>query len=290
MKSELSPEIYQLLLKAQRSEISEAMVYKYIAKKTKNQNNKAVLLQIAEDEMAHYQVWKSYSWQEVNVNRKFVRLYIWIVRLFWVTFGLKLMESWEASAILKYKDIEQFIPEAVEIQEDELKHEQKLLGMLDETVLRYLGSIVLGLNDALVELTGVLAGLTFGFQDSKMVAFSGLITGIAAAMSMAGSEYLSTVTEKQPWINPKKASLVTGIAYIGTVFCLLLPYFLCENVYVAFGWTLVIAISIIALFNFYSSVTQGHKFRTRFLQMICISLGVACVSFVVGLVVKRFFG
>lgn len=86
----------------------------------------------------------------------------------------------------------------MEIQEDELKHEQKLLGMLDETVLRYLGSIVLGLNDALVELTGVLAGLTFGFQDSKMVAFSGLITGIAAAMSMAGSEYLSTVTEKQP--------------------------------------------------------------------------------------------
>ena len=128
--------------------------------------------------------------------------------------------------------------------------------MLDETSLHYLGSIVLGLNDALVELTGALAGFTFGFQNAQMVAFSGLITGIAAEMSMAGSEYLSTLTEKLPRVNPKKASCVTGIAYISTVILLLVPYFLCTNVYVALGVTLVIAISIIALFNFYSSVTQ----------------------------------
>jgi VIT1/CCC1 family predicted Fe2+/Mn2+ transporter len=130
--------------------------------------------------------------------------------------------------------------------------------MINEKFLRYLGSIVLGLNDALVELTGVLAGLTFGFQNSQMVAFSGLITGIAAAMSMAGSEYLSTKTENERHIQPLQAACYTGISYIGTVVFLLLPYFLCNNVYVALGCTIGIAVLIIAVFNFYSSVVQGH--------------------------------
>ena len=60
---------------------------------------------------------------------------------------------------------------------------------------RYTGSIVLGLNDALVELTGALAGLTLALQDTKLIALTGSITGIAAALSMGASEYLSTKSE-----------------------------------------------------------------------------------------------
>jgi VIT1/CCC1 family predicted Fe2+/Mn2+ transporter len=50
------------------------------------------------------------------------------------------------------------------------------------------------------------------------------------------------------------------------------------------------AILIIALFNFYSSVAQGHQFKRRFLEMVAISMGVAVVSFGVGLLVKEVFG
>jgi VIT1/CCC1 family predicted Fe2+/Mn2+ transporter len=119
------------------------------------------------------------------------------------------MEGGEHSAVFKYQDIGKILPQAVEIQREEEQHEFHLINMIDEKILHYLGSIVLGLNDALVELTGVLAGLTFGFQNTKMVAFSGLITGIAAAMSMAGSEYLSTKMENNANIRPLKASLYT---------------------------------------------------------------------------------
>lgn len=286
---QLPPEIQTLLLNAQRNEATEATVYKRISKRIKNQTNKAVLLQIAEDELRHYQIWKKYSWKDVKADKKMVFLYVMITHVFGLTFGLKLMERWEKSAILNYEWVKNIFPEGITIQHEEEQHEQKLLEMLDETVLHYLGSIVLGLNDALVELTGVLAGLTFGFQDSKMVAFSGLITGVAAAMSMAGSEFLSTTTEHQSGIDPRKASLFTGIAYIGTVILLLLPYFLCKNVFVALSFTLLIAISIIALFNFYSSIAQWHSFKKRFLQMISISLGVAFISFCVGLIVKQVF-
>ena len=200
------------------------------------------------------------------------------------------MEQGEKSAVFNYKEIAKTIPDAIKIQEEEEKHEEQLIEMLDEKGLKYMGSIVLGLNDALVELTGVLAGLTFGFQDTRLVAFSGLITGISAAMSMAGSEYLSTKESNDPHIKPKKAALYTGVAYICTVILLILPYFIFTNIYLALGTTIIIALLIIAGFNFYSSVAQGHQFKKRFLEMAAISLGVAAISFVVGIVVKQFFG
>ena len=53
--------------------------------------------------------------------------------------------------------------------------EKALLEMLDEERLKYVGSMVLGLNDALVELTGSLAGFTFAMQNTKLIALSGLI-------------------------------------------------------------------------------------------------------------------
>ena len=57
---------------------------------------------------------------------------------------------------------------AQKIAEDEERHEQKLLAILDEERLQYVGSMVLGLNDALVELTGTLAGLTLALQNTKL--------------------------------------------------------------------------------------------------------------------------
>jgi VIT1/CCC1 family predicted Fe2+/Mn2+ transporter len=97
--------------------------------------------------------------------------------------------------------------------------------LLDEELLRYAGSIVLGLNDALVELTGALAGFTLALQNTRLIALTGLITGVAAALSMAASEYLSTRSEGGGR-SPLRASLYTGTAYIITVFLLILPYLL----------------------------------------------------------------
>ena len=40
----------------------------------------------------------------------------------------------------------------------EEEHERELIALIDEERLRDMGSVVLGLNDALVEFTGMLAG------------------------------------------------------------------------------------------------------------------------------------
>jgi VIT1/CCC1 family predicted Fe2+/Mn2+ transporter len=148
---------------------------------------------------------------------------------------------------------------------------------------------VLGLNDALVELTGALAGLTLALQNTKLIALSGLITGIAASLSMAASEYLSTRSEKTGK-RPIRAAIYTGIAYITTVTLLILPYLLLDNYYIDLAISLSTAVIIIAVFNYYISVAKGESFRERFVEMAGLSLSVAAFSFVIGYFIRQWLG
>ena len=160
--------------------------------------------------------------------------------------------------------------------------------MLDEERLHYVGSMVLGLSDALVELTGTLAGLTFALADTRLVALSGLITGVSATLSMASSEFLSARSEGRS--DALKSCLYTGVAYLITVALMILPYLLLSNSVAALVIMLVIVVAEIALFNYYTAVAQDLVFKRRFLEMAGISLGVAVVSFLIGLLVKAWLG
>ncbi len=199
------------------------------------------------------------------------------------------MERDEERAQKKYADLYTEIDQAKAIAEDESDHENALLGMLDEERLRYIGSVVLGLNDALVELTGALAGLTLALQNTHLIALTGSITGIAAALSMAASEYLSTKTEGGSQ-QPLKAAFYTGTTYILTVVFLISPYLLLANYFVALACTLIAAVLIIAFFNFYISVAKDQPFKKRFAEMTILSLGVAGLSFLLGLVLRVVLG
>jgi vacuolar iron transporter family protein len=286
---QLSENIRQELLKAQRNEITEYHVYKRIAKTLPDEENRRIVEQISEDEKHHYEIWKGYTGKEVRPNKFLIWLYTTISRVFGFTFGFKLMELGEEKAQVNYEKIAEEIPEARDVIQDESDHEDKLLTMLDEESLIYAGSVVLGLNDALVELTGALAGLTFAFRDVNIIALSGLITGIAASLSMAASEYLSTRAEKTEK-DPVRAAITTGIAYVITVALLILPYLLLQNEIISLAISLTTSVVIIAVFNFYASVANDQPFGKRFLEMAGLSLGVAAFSFLVGILIRNWFG
>ncbi len=203
-------------------------------------------------------------------------------------FGIKLLERGESQAIDDYSEVSDKFTFINDIVQDEERHEDELINMIDEERLNYMGSVVLGLNDALVELTGALAGYTFAFQDTRLIALTGLITGISASFSMAASEYLSTRQEGGD--DALKSSLYTGMAYIFTVFFLVLPFMLIGNPFISLGVTLTVAVLIIFLFNYYISVAKDYYFRKRFFEMAAISLGVAGISFLIGVLVKQFIG
>ena len=279
----------QTLLEYQRNEITEHHIYSRLATTLREPENRRVLERIAADELRHYREWRKYTQQDVQPDRPRVWKYYWIGRIFGFTFGVKLMERGEKDAHANYGRLKDAIPEAAIIANEEEQHESALLQMLDEERLRYTGSMVLGLSDALVELTGALAGLTLALQNTKLIAMTGSITGIAAALSMAASEYLSTKAEKTVK-NPLRASLYTGVAYLITVLLLILPYLVATNYYLCLACSLALAVLIIALFNYYISVAKDEPFRRRFVEMAGLSLGVAAFSFVVGLVMRVFLG
>lgn len=272
----------------QRNEITEYHIYNRLAKKIKGDNAK-VLKEIADDELTHYNFWKEYSGAEVKPNKWRAFWLYWITRFFGLTFGIKLMERGEEGAQELYQEATQYIPEAEKVVEDEDKHEHQLIAMLKEKKLDYVGSIVLGLNDALVELTGALAGLTLALQNTRLIALAGLITGIAASFSMGASEYLSKRSDEES-SDAVTSAIYTGSAYIITVFILILPYLLLDNYFLALGFTLLFAILIIMGFNYYVAVAKDLSFKKRFAEMAFLSLGVAAFTFGISYFVRMFFG
>ncbi len=286
---ELTPQLRARLLVFQQVELTEHHIYTLIARDQKDVGNRQILEKIAADELHHSQLWQKYTGVEMKPRRLATWFYHFISRVFGFTFGIKLMEQGEEQAQENYTELEGIIPEIERWVQDEDAHEKALIGMLDEERLRYAGSVVLGLNDALVELTGALAGFTLALQDTRLIALTGLITGIAASLSMAASEYLSTRSE-DTGKNPARAALYTGVAYVLTVSLLILPYLLISNYYLDLAISLTTAVVIIAVFNYYISVARGESFRRRFAEMAGLSMGVAAFSFGIGYLIRLWLG
>jgi VIT1/CCC1 family predicted Fe2+/Mn2+ transporter len=284
----LDEAVRKKLLSAQKSEITEHIIYQKLAEAIKDEQNRNVLERISNDELIHHGFWKRHTAEEVPPSRFRIGTYYLISRLLGITFGLKLMERGESEAQNFYREIAEEVPGAKEVIQDEVRHEKELLNLIDEERLKYAGSMVLGLNDALVELTGALAGFTLALQNTSLIAMTGLITGIAAALSMAASEYLSTKAEETAK-SPEKAALYTGGMYIGAVIVLVLPFITLRNAFLSLGISIAFALVMILMFTFYISVAKELPFRRRFLEMALISLGVAAFSFGVGTVLRLFF-
>ncbi len=281
--------IMKQIYTAQKNEITEYHVYSNIAKGVKDKKNRKVLLDIANEELEHYKFWESVTKKKMEPSRWTLLKYYLISKILGFTFAIKLMEKGEDQAQINYAEISEYVPEAKRIAEEEETHEYKLINLLEEERLNYVGSVVLGLNDALVELTGSLAGLSFALQKTNLIAAVGIITGIAASLSMAASEYLSTKAEGKNE-TALKASLYTGAAYIITVLFLVLPYFIFKSYLLALMTTLIIGVLIIFFFNHYVSVAKDLPFKKRFLEMIFLSLGIAAFSFGIGIVIRITLG
>jgi VIT1/CCC1 family predicted Fe2+/Mn2+ transporter len=287
MDPELTMDQRKRLLVEQQNELDSHHIYRQLSRMMDDEGNRDVLAQISEDELRHYTFLGELTGEELQPNEAKISWYVFLARALGLTFAVKLMEAGEEEAQEAYGDLLS-VQGVEELIEDEEEHEHRLIDMIDEERLRYVGSIVLGLNDALVELTGTLAGLSFAFQNNQLIALSGLITGIAASMSMGASEYLSIRAEGGD--NALKASLYTGGAYVLTVIFLVAPFFALDSYTLSLPVTLLLAVLIIMVFNYYISVARDLSFRKQFVEMAGISLGVSALSFMVGVLVKTFLG
>ena len=276
-------------LRAQKNEISEYIIYKNLASAVNIRERSEILETIANEELKHYEFLKSVTGEDVEPDRIKIIIYTTISRVLGLNFGLKLMENGEELAQDAYAKFESTSPELHRITQDEKKHERELISLINEERLKYISSIVAGLNDALVGFTGILAGFTLAIRNARTIGTIGLITGLTASISMATSEYLSTKHGGENKV-PLKASIYTSVAYIATALFLVFPYLVFDNIKICMAFVALNAILVIFIFSFYTSVIRGLVLRRIFVEMTCLTLGITAISFFMGLVIRHALG
>ncbi len=277
-------------LKQQQNEINDYALYSALSRREKDAQNKSVYESIALEEKGHYLFWEKITGKTVEPNHLLIKWYILLTMLFGTSFALKLAEKREGDAEAFYKSLFDTYPEAKEIYAQEMKHERELINMLHDKKLLYAGAIVLGMNDALVELTGTLSGIALAFDKSMVVGVTGAIMGIAASMSMAGSSYLEAKENPDEAIAPAVYAAYTGVSYIATTFFLVLPFFIFSSINISLASMFVAAFTAIVIYNFYISVAKDQSFSRRTAQMLLITFGVALISFAIGYGVHHYLG
>ena len=150
------------------------------------------------------------------------------------------------------------------------------------------GAIVLGMHDALVSQTGIIAGLAFSVNDRYLIVMTGVISAVAAGLSMAASNYLAQKTNQSA--HAIRDGIVTGITYLAVSILLIVPFLMTENVRAAMTSAFIIAIIIIILCNWGICRANGNRFWRHTIEMLVICVMVSIVAFVIGELAKHFLG
>jgi VIT1/CCC1 family predicted Fe2+/Mn2+ transporter len=278
------------------NELTEHIVYHKLALMEKNPENRAALERLSAQEKTHYEFWQSLL-PETEAKKIRPRKHaVWgtpfLRTVLGVTFITKLLETHEKDSQQKYQALVSAIPAShherfLQIIEDEKSHERALIAQLKEKRLDYIGFIVLGLADAIVEITGVHAGF-LGVTGSTLIAgVAGIIVGFSAAISMGSASYLQAKQDTE------KSALFSGFLTWASYFCsvvlLALPYFLIRTMIPAFITSTSVGILLVAGFTFYGAIVFDRKFWREFFETVGLMLGTALATFLLGLIVGAVF-
>jgi VIT1/CCC1 family predicted Fe2+/Mn2+ transporter len=273
-------------------ELLDHELYARLAARERNERNRKLLEELARDELRHHLFWSRLA-GPVRLglrDRLKLRLLLSLSRLAGKTFTIKLLERGEAATVGEYRRAVaelggELAVELARVIEDEERHESELAGSLDELVVRQLGSIALGVSDAIIELTGVLAGFA-GYTGSPLqVAAAGLIVGVSAALSMAAAAYSQAKHERGK--NPRTAAAYTGLFYMLTVLALVAPLLLGVPASLGVALSLACALAILAAFSFYSAVIMERPFLREYLENAAVIMAVSLVGYAFGQIVKE---
>ncbi len=275
-------------------------IYTALAQRMTDVENTRRLKELAAQERQHCDFWLDVIGRpESSIRTPGVKYRLLLIasRVLGPAFTIRWLERGEDKAIKSYGDLlgeHALTPEQrariERMLTEEQEHEEFLATGVKDERRQYLGAAVLGLNDALVELTGGLTGLVSSIGDPKLIGFAALVVGIAASMSMAASNFLSVDIGEADDVKPGKAAAYTGTAYIVVVIALVLPFFLLGDRHTALLLSWAAGVVVIAAFSFYSSVMQGVSFVRRFGVMLALGVGVAIASYFIGRVLGAIIG
>ncbi|MCX7765057.1 MAG: rubrerythrin family protein [Bacteroidia bacterium] len=275
-------------------ELLNVHLYQWLSQRVRSPKMQETLRTFAQQEKMHYDFWRQLLSGDAPLPKWRLRWHKFLIRLLGVSFILRLLEHKEHKTIQEYRRIAPSLPEDMRAHlyrliEDEEQHEAEFLEAIqaEETGLRYLGFIILGLSDAIIEVTGVHAGFLGVSHHPLTAGIAGLIVGFAASISMASAAYLQA--KQNPSVSPLQSALYTGLSYIIAVALLALPYFGFSSMGIAFWVSVGLAVLMILGFVYYSSVVFERSFREEALASVGILTATTVLSYGFGELLRYFF-
>ncbi len=252
-----------------------------------------VLKELAATELGHYEFWRKYvPGEEPSLGRLKLYWILFLRRFFGLTFATRYLDRHEANVVKEYEGLSRLIPESdkpayEEMVADEKEHERAFALKVESSAVRYIAFVVLGLADALVEISGIHAGWLGLFDKTEIAGLAGVIAGGAASLAMASAAFAQA---KQGFKGSARLSAVyTGVSYFVTAVILATPYFLTPNMFLALGSSLTLAVVILAVTTWYSIVIQQKPFFKDFVEILAILFATTIVVFALGSLVSAAF-
>ena len=247
---------------------------------------KDILLELAQTSKEQFGFWARKSGARGDDVRAPGRLEIFFYRVMRVCLGLTLAVKYivgrKEERVTTYKAycVECTVDSDFHAIEAFSERLEAITGHIKEERVKFFSNVVLGFNDALIELTGALVGFSFALRDPKIISIAGLITGISASMSMAASAFLQARHENGR--SPLKAALFTGVSYFVIALVLVLPFLMTESISDALTIMSVIIVVLVSAISFYSAVLLERRYLSQLGEMILLSVGVAGIAFLIG--------
>ena len=252
-----------------------------------------VLMTLSATEHGHFEFWKKYVPEE---RPKLARLKLyWVLflrKFFGLTFATRYLDRHEANVVVEYNALRPLIPETDRsafdaMVADEKEHEKAFAMKVESSAVRYISFVVLGLADALVEISGIHAGWLGLFEKTEIAGLAGVMAGGAASLAMASAAFAQA---KQGFQGSARLSAVyTGVSYFITAVLLATPYFLTSNMLMALFSSLTLAVVILAITTWYSIVIQQKFFLRDFVEILAILFATTLVVFALGYLVSAEF-
>ncbi len=254
---------------------------------------KQVLQDLSATEHGHYEFWRKYvPGEEPRLGKLKLYWILFLRRFFGLTFATRYLDRHESKVVKEYEGLARLIPESDraaynEMVADERDHEKAFAMKVESSAVRYISFVVLGLADALVEISGIHAGWLGLFEKTEIAGLAGVVAGGAASLAMASAAFAQA---KQGFSGSARLSAVyTGVSYFITAIILATPYFLTSNMLMALGSSLTLAVAILAVTTWYSIVIQQKAFLRDFVEILAILFATTLVVFLLGSFVSAEF-
>ncbi|WP_456369098.1 VIT1/CCC1 transporter family protein [Geoglobus sp.] len=309
-----------------REEFKDSLLYRTLADGERDEDLRREFIRIHTIEARHADFWRRFlESRGVRPERVRVgRLSLWMVRLLRrisPALTSSLLEFNEMSAIIKYYDFfrayELSDGEREELREiivDEIEHEKFFSGKKRLFGAENVRDMVLGINDGLVEILGVVTGLSAVYVSRPdLVGMSGLVVGVAGALSMASGSFISVRSQRQ--VNETrvrlkailrelrgesieveeireselKSAIYTGTAYLCGVALPVIPYFIAETTAEALPLSLLLSAALLAIVGSLISLLSGIPLKKKAAEMLVAGMGTAFLSYLFGTLVASLF-